>query len=283
MKVDLHTHSVFSDGTYTPTEIVDTAIASGLSAIALTDHNTVNGLPEFIFAAKNKTIEAIAGTELSVDYNDKELHLLGLFIDEKHFRQISSLMEDYLHRKEESNIQLIEALRKVGIVLNYEEIKKNTPDGKVNRAHIASAMMKCGYVESVAAAFDGFLSKSSKLYKEPKKITVWEAIDHIRSIDAIPILAHPFLNLSEDELEYFLPNAKKHGLVGMECYYSLYDEKTAVASLKMADKFSLLPSGGSDFHGERKPDIKIGTGKGELNIPYERYQHLKDAKAMLSR
>lgn len=275
MICDLHAHSVFSDGTYTPEEIIDTAIASGLSAIALTDHNTVDGLPDFIAAAHNKNIEIVLGCEFSVDYNGKELHMLGLFIKPEYFGQITEMMQKLMSLKELSNIDLINSLLAAGLDLDYEEMKSSAPTGRINRAHIAEAMHKRGYVSSIAEAFETYLSKSGGYYKEPPRPTVFEIIDFIRSIGAVSVLAHPFLNLSKEELEHFLPEAKERGLRGMECYYSLYDESTTRLSLQIAEDFGLLQSGGSDFHGSRKPDISLGVGKGNLKIPYEWYLELK--------
>ena len=276
MICDLHTHSIFSDGTYTPAEIIEEAIHTGLSAVALTDHNSVDGLPEFVTAAVNKQIDIVLGSEFSVDYNGTELHMLGLFIKPEYFPQVSGLMNDVMHRKEQSNIDLIESLSSAGIHLDYNEIKSSTPNGKINRAHIATAMVQKGIVASVSEAFETHLSKSAGHYVEPKRLTVWEILEFIRSIGAVSVLAHPFLNLEEKELMSFLPQAKEKGLVGMECYYSLYDEYVTETSLKIADSLGLLKSGGSDFHGSRKPDINLGTGKGNLEIPYEWYLKLKE-------
>lgn len=276
MICDLHIHSTFSDGTFTPDEIIDRASKLGISAIALTDHNTIDGLPDLIASANEKKIDIVPGAEFSVDYNGKELHLLALFIKPQYFGEVTALMSDVLARKEESNINLVDALVKAGFELNYDEIKATTPNGKINRAHIATAMMKKGYVSSVNEAFETYLSKSGVYYKEPPRINIFEMLDFIKSIGAVSVLAHPFLNLSKDELLEFLPIAKQGGLVGMECYYSLYDEDTTATSLSLANKFDLLPSGGSDFHGSRKPDIELGIGKGNLKIPYEWYKALKE-------
>ena len=276
MFCDLHTHSIFSDGTYTPEELIDTAINIGLSAIALTDHNTVDGLPNFISASVGKNIDIVLGTEFSVDYDGKELHMLALFIKPQYFSQITELMNAVIIRKEQSYIDLIDALSSVGINLDYNEIKSLTPSGKINRAHIASAMMQKGYVSSIIEAFQTYLSKTGGYYKEAERIDVWEMLNFINSIGAVSVLAHPFLNLREDELISFLTKAKEFRLAGMECYYPLYDDLTTEKSLKIADRFNILPSGGSDFHGLRKPDINLGVGKGNLKIPYEWFLALKE-------
>ena len=276
MFCDLHTHSIFSDGTYTPEELIDVAINIGLSAIALTDHNTVDGLPNFISASVGKNIDIVLGTEFSVDYDGKELHMLALFIKPQYFSQITELMNAVIIRKEQSYIDLIDALSSVGINLDYNEIKSLTPSGKINRAHIASAMMQKGYVSSIIEAFQTYLSKTGGYYKEAERINVWEMLNFINSIGAVSVLAHPFLNLREDELISFLTKAKEFRLAGMECYYPLYDDLTTEKSLKIADRFNILPSGGSDFHGLRKPDINLGVGKGNLKIPYEWFLALKE-------
>ena len=241
----------------------------GLSAVALCDHNTVDGLPEFLSAAKHLPIEAIAGAEFSVDYNGKELHVLGLFLPEASFAPIRELMQAIICRKEESNLVLIEALRRAGYPLDYEKIKAATPNGKVNRAHIAAEMLRLGYVATREEAFGGLLSKTAGFYKEPQRISAFEMLDFLTPFGCKPVLAHPFLQLTEGELAAFLPLAKARGLVGMECRYALYDAATTEKSLAMAKAFGLLPSGGSDYHGKNKPDIALGKGRGDLDIPYE--------------
>ena len=258
---DLHTHSNYSDGSFTPKEIIDAAIEIGLSAVALCDHNTVDGLNEFLSAANGKNIEAIAGVEFSVEYKGKEVHLLGLFIPKSEFTKVADLMKDVNLRKEKSNIDLINALNKDGYVIDYESIKKSTPKGNVNRSHIADELITCGYVQSKDEAFSSILSTKAGYYKEPARLQFLDIVDFIKSIGAVPVLAHPFLNLSENELEEVLPLAKEHGLVGMECYYSEYDQNTTQKALMIADKFHLKYSGGSDFHGKKKIHIKLGEKK----------------------
>ncbi len=278
MKIcDLHTHSIYSDGTYTPQEIIDSAIDMGLSAVALCDHNTVDGLPQFLEYAKDKNIQAIAGAEFSVEYNGTELHLLGLFIPENQFGKVSDFMNDVNESKRQSNIDLISSLNQAGYEIDYESIKNSTPNGKMNRVHIAECLTKKGYTESINQAFKTLLSPEAGHYKAPKRLCFFEMIDFLSSIGAAPVLAHPFSDLNMEELKTLLPLAKEKGLIGMECYYSLYDEKTTKQALFLADKFNLKYSGGSDFHGENKPGIMLGVGKGNLKIPYDWSTALKNA------
>lgn len=272
---DLHTHSVFSDGTYTPAQLIKEAEHIGLSAIALTDHNTVSGLPEFMKAGSGSKVEAIPGVEFSTDYGDKELHIVALFVRPEYFNQITALVSEAHRRKEKSNIALIESLRRAGYELSYEDIKAKTPGGQVNRAHIGEALTELGYTSSIKEAFKTLLSPKCGYYQPPKRIDVFVTIEFIRSIHAVPILAHPFLNLTEAELRAFLPVAKHHGLAAMETIYSTYDEETTELARSIADEFGLKHSGGSDFHGTKKPDIALGRGRGNLLIPLTIAKQLK--------
>ena len=273
---DLHTHSVYSDGTCTPAEIIDEAIKIGLCAVALTDHNTIDGLTDFIEAARGKDIEIVPGAEFSVDYEGTELHVLGLFIDPEQFDKVSALMADVNRKKEESNIALIESLSRAGYPLDYESIKAKTPNGMINRSHIADAMVEKGYVSSKEECFNTLLSPSAGHYKEPQRLTAFEIISFIKSINALPVLAHPFLNEEEkDKIVKFLSLAKDEGLVGIECYYSTYSDADTNELLGLSDRIGLVCSGGSDFHGKAKQNLELGSGYGNLKIPYECYTKLK--------
>lgn len=264
---DLHTHSSFSDGTNTPAQLIAAAEAVGLSAVALTDHNTAAGLPAFLQAAKSSSVIPVCGTEFSVDYGGTELHLLGLFLPPAQFAAVEKRMEVFHRAKEESNLMLVESLNRAGFALDYDAIKARSPGGTINRAHIAQELTDLGYIASVSEAFSRLLSPKGPHYKEPKRPTVWEMMAFIRDIGGVPVLAHPFLNLSAEALRDFLPRAKAAGLAGMEIAYSKYTPQTAALAAELAETFDLLPSGGSDYHGARKPDISIGSGRGNLSVP----------------
>lgn len=274
---DLHTHSVFSDGTFTPEELIKEAQNKGLSAIALTDHNNIGGIERFKAEAKKTDVEAVAGIEFSTDYGDTELHILGLFLKEEYFPQVNERAKELIERKDESNRILVERLNGAGYEIDYDSIKKSTM-GTVNRAHIGEILYKKGYVSSIKESFTTLLSKNSPYYHTPKRLDVFETIDFIRSIGSIPILAHPFLDLDAPKLRIFLEKAVKFGLVGMETVYSTYDNGTTLLCKKIAKEFNLKESGGSDFHGERKPYISLGIGKGNLFIPYEFCENLRPKK-----
>lgn len=273
---DLHTHSTFSDGTDTPTALIALAEQKELSAIALTDHNTVAGLPEFLRAAENKKVRAIAGTEFSTDYKGTELHILGLFLKPEHFDAVTALLDDYHQRKEQSNVDLVAKLNAAGYAIDYAAIKAATPKGQVNRALIAAELTRLGYTESIKAAFKQLLHPSCGYFTPPQRMSPFDTIRFIKSLGAVAILAHPFLNLDEAQLREFLPDAIAAGLDGMEVYYSTYDEATTALAVQIADEFDILHSGGSDYHGNNKPHIQLGIGQGNLVIPYALAENMEN-------
>lgn len=265
---DLHTHSIFSDGTFTPTELAAEAKRVGLSAIALTDHNTISGLSELISEGQVQGVEPIPGCEFSTDYEGIELHIVGLFISPSRFCAVGDFLEEGVRKKRENTLQLIEALRKGGMALDYDEIRSKA-GGEINRAHIASELFEKGYACSVEDAFKRFLEPKHGYYKKLKRVSSLETIGFIRSVGAVPILAHPLLDLDELELRRFLPSAIDAGLCGIETDYTKFDESKRRALRDIADSLGICRSGGSDFHGARKPDVALGTGHGDLRVPYE--------------
>lgn len=264
---DLHTHSTFSDGTDTPEQLLAQADQLGLCAIALTDHNTVSGLPSFLKAARQYKTEAIPGAEFSSDYNGIELHILGLFIPESRFGTVDALMQAYHIRKDKSNADLVQKLNEAGYAIDYEAIKASTPAGLVNRALIGAELTRLGYTESVQDAFQKLLKPKHGYYVPPQRETPAEIIRFIKSIGAVAVLAHPFLNLDEQQLWHFLDEAVACGLDGMETMYATYDKQTQERSEQIARQYGLLCSGGSDYHGGNKPHIKLGIGQGQMAVP----------------
>ena len=271
---DLHTHSYFSDGTLSPSELIEKAEQAGLSAIVLSDHNTVAGVPEFLAAAQGKNLEAVPGIEFSTEYEGTELHILALYVKPCHYEAVTAVVQAFLNRKDQSNIKLVQRLNEAGLKLDYEKIKADAA-GSINRAVIGAEMVRLGYCESVKQAFSDWLSPKKGYYVPPLRPDAFETIRFIKSIGAVAVLAHPFLNLDEQRLRVFLQQAVKAGLDGMEVYYSLYSEETTALAKKIAAEFELLESGGSDFHGGNKPDISLGTGKGNLVIPMTLLEKLK--------
>lgn len=275
---DLHTHSVFSDGTDTPAQLLALAEEKGLCAIALTDHNTIGGLPDFLEAAKTSSVRAIPGAEFSADYQGVELHILGLFLKPEHFEKITAMTRQYHRRKDQSNIDLVKKLNEDGYAIDYEKIKTATPEGQVNRALIAAELTRLGYTESIKEAFKKLLKPECGYYVPPERETPFETIRFIKSLGAVAVLAHPFLNLKEQQLRDFLTQAIPCGLDGIETMYATYDEETEKLSLKIAAQYGLLCSGGSDYHGKNKPHIQLGSGQGQLRVP-ESYLTLLEERA----
>ena len=271
---DLHTHSTFSDGTFTPSQIVAEALRTNLRSVALTDHNTVAGLPEFLEAARGTSLEAIPGVEISTGYLGKEVHIVGLFLEQEKYAELKDFLGVINRRKEESNRALVAALHTAGYELSYGEIRERH-QGNVNRAVIAAELLRKGYIREMKEAFCGVLSAKNGLYTPPERIPALEAVHFLHSIHAVPVLAHPFISLTERELWTFLPEAKEQGLAAMETRYSTYSPEMTAAGCAIAQALRLLESGGSDFHGDNKPDIRLGSGTGTLTVPYGFAQTLR--------
>ena len=275
---DLHTHTVHSDGTLSSSELVCEAKRIGLSAIALTDHNSVAGLDEFLSAAREIDVEAAAGVEFSVEYKGMELHLIGLFIDREHYGAVMEFIGDLKEKKNEANRALVSKLRAIGFEIDYDALLAATPEGYVNRAHIAIDMLRRGYVASVSEAFDRYLSEKSGYYRSPEKPDLFKTIEFIDSIGAVSILAHPLLQLSREELKELLMADGCRKLDAIETQYVKYSREDREFSSELCREFSLLESGGSDFHGDNKPGQELGVGRGDLFVPYEFYEVLKARK-----
>lgn len=271
---DLHVHSTYSDGTLTPAQLIREAERIGLAAVALCDHNTVAGLPDFLAAARGSAVRAVPGVEFSTDWRGGELHILALFVKPEHYSAVTQKVEEMMRRKEQSNLNLVAALKTAGIELDYAAIKAGTPNGQVNRAVIAAEMVRRGYCGSIKEAFRHWLSPKHGYFVPPKRLDALETIRFIRSIGAVSVLAHPFLNLSEEGLREFLREARE--LDGMETEYATFTAEQRALAREIAEEFGLAESGGSDFHGENKPDLRLGTGRGDLEVPVE---YLRDLEA----
>ena len=281
MPCDLHIHSTHSDGSLTPAALIAEAAQLGLT-VALTDHNTVSGVPDFLAEAARAGVSAVAGVELSAAVDSRELHILGLFIPPSRLDDVEALTEEYHVKKEESNRALVAKLVANGYAVSYESIQKRSPLGNVNRAHVAAELMALGYVDSVAEAFASLLSEERGFYVPPPRLTAVEAVRFLKRIQAVPVWAHPFLQMDEATVRATLPALLEAGLAGMEVQHSSYDDATILRATAVARDFSLLPSGGSDFHGEVKPDVRLGVGKGNLSVPDAWCDALKQYQQRLS-
>ena len=273
-RCDMHTHSVFSDGTATPAEIIREADRIGLSAVALTDHNTLAGLPAFLEAA-TCSVRAVPGVEITADYEGTEIHIVGLFIEPTAYAPLNELLARIYERKKQANEDACERLLNAGYAISPERILQ--AEGNINRVHFAKELMLCGYAASVSEAFAKFLAPEHGLYLPSQRLSSFEVIDSLRQLDVVPVLAHPFLDLTVEQLQDFLPKAKKAGLIGMEARYSRFSKTETQLAETIAEAFGLLPGGGSDYHGENKPGLHIGTGYGDLEVPLSYLEKLENA------
>lgn len=271
---DLHTHSIYSDGTDTPRELVSRAFESGMRVVALTDHNTIDGLNELMEAAKEYEIVAVPGIEFSTEFGGHELHIIGLFINRSSHKKIKRYLSKAKEAKAESNRKLIENLNKDGYSVSYEELETYAGNGNINRAVIGQYLLSKGILSSVKKGFKTILSKESGYYIPPERPSTLDTIRFIKSIGAVAVLAHPLLDLSQEELAQFLPLAKEAGVDAIESRYSLFTDAQRKWLTQIAAYNNLLESGGSDYHGLGKPHISLGTGEGDLSVPISFYLQL---------
>lgn len=277
--IDLHTHSTESDGTLTPEELMQLAADSGLSAIALTDHDTVGGLKKAKPAARALGIELVPGIELSTDYNGTEVHMLGFYIDDTNPAFLAKLQE-FIDSRDVRNEKMAFLLQKEGFDITLEKLYQEYPESVITRAHFARYLVEHGFIKDRDTVFRKYLGDNCRCYVPREKITPFEAIDLIRLGGGLAFFAHPVLcHMNHDRLRFFVRDLKEAGLTGMEAIYSMNTPGDERNMKKLAAEFDLLISGGSDFHGENKPYIHLGTGKGNLRIPESILENIKQKRA----
>ena len=279
-RCDLHNHSTFSDGTYTPTQLVKLAEKRSIAAVALTDHNTSLGLEEFMEAGRSSDVITVPGCEFSTEWKGKEVHIVGLFFAKKYWDEVDDFVELMKLAKRNSNTKMIDALNKAGYDVSFEEASALTKGEDFNRAHVARVLLAKGYVRSVADAFATILKEGNGFYVPAKKLTSVATIRFIKTFGATAIIAHPLLNLTYSEMQEFLPQAKEAGLDAIETHYTEFDEEMMNSAQVLARRFDLKESGGSDFHGDTKPGIMMGTGRGNLFVPYSFYENMRSCATL---
>lgn len=280
--IDLHTHSTESDGTLTPQELMQLASDIGLSAIALTDHDTIGGLSKAKPVAESLGIELVPGIELSTDYNGTEVHMLGFYIDDTNPAFLKKLQE-FIDSRNLRNEKMAFLLQKEGFSITLEDLYREYPDSVITRAHFARYLVEHGYVKDRDTVFRKYLGDNCRCYVPREKITPFEAIDLIHLGGGLAFFAHPVLcHMNHDRLRFFVRDLKEAGLTGMEAVYSMNSPGDERNMKKLAQEFDLLISGGSDFHGENKPYIHLGTGKGNLRIPDSILDAIKTEKERVS-
>lgn len=272
--IDLHLHTLASDGRLSPTELIQLVAKQGLETISITDHDSTEGLAEAYEAAKEfPYMRIIPGIEMSADIPGDEVHVLGYFLD-YHDVEFQGMLTE-LRRGRVGRAQvMVEKLVALGKPVEWERVLHFAGDGTVGRPHIALAMVEAGYFKEPKEAFEEYLGNDGLAYYDRPKLNPTESVAMIRKVGGVPVLAHPtFMN----DMEAGIASLKKEGLVGMEVYYAQYDDDTVRHLARLAREYDLIPCGGSDYHG-------LGnTGEplpGTLGPPEETVKLLEDAAAV---
>lgn len=273
-KVDLHAHSTASDGVLTSAELVELALQRGLRLLAITDHDSTDGVPGALVRAADTALDVWPGIEISTDVPQTEVHMLGYFVDRSRLD-----FEETLTKLRDSRIlraqQMVAKLNALGMSLTYERVRQLAGSGAVGRPHVAQAMVEMGYVQTSRDAFNLYLSRNGPAYVERFKLTPVEAMELIRSAGGMPVLAHPtYINPGENsgfDLVTFVRELSDAGLVGIECYYGDYPPETVERLCEIARQFDLIPTGGSDFHGRGLYAADLG----DLQIPQESLERMR--------
>lgn len=273
--VDLHTHSTASDGTFSPAELIRKAKDEGLFAVALTDHDTLNGLDEAAAEAEKCRIIFIKGIEISVNWQPGELHLLGLDLQKKS-DVLDNLLKELQVERINRGIRIAEKLNKAGFDITYEKIKEFAHTDSIGRPHFAAYMVSRKMVKNVQTAFDKFFAKGRPFFEEKQSANFDEAIYAVKSAGGIPVLAHPMsLYLSWKNLPAAILDFQKRGLTGIEAWNSSMKYNDCKRLEKFAEEAGLLTTAGSDFHGIVRKDRRLGYTSNGIKIDDRFYEHLK--------
>lgn len=274
MSIDLHTHSWFSDGTKSPAELVQLAACSGVSALAITDHDTMDGVNEALSASAEYGVEVVPGLEMSVVHKKKALHILGYFMDPAH-AELTAALSVLQKARDGRNEKIIGKLQSLGIAATVGELKEISGFGQTGRPHIAKLLMNHGMVRSVPQAFDEYLGKDAKAYVARFAYSAEEAIGFITRAGGIAVLAHPILvDKTLNSLVTLLPALKSYGLAGIEAFYPTQSKKMRKRIRKFAEDNDLLLTGGSDYHGDIRPGTRLAGGN-NVYVPPELLEKMK--------
>ncbi len=271
--IDLHTHSNASDGTLSPKDLIYYAASKGVSVLALTDHDTVSGLAEAMAAAKLINVDnpnsfsLIPGIEFAAFYNSRDIHILGLNIDSE-YKGLIEIIDCAIEDRNRRNDKIIELFHKDGIPIRLEDLQNGRDNAAITRAHFARYLIDHGFVADRSEAFAKYMNPGCKFYVAREHLEPKIAIKTILDAGGIPVLAHPLLyKLNSNQIEALLRELISYGLQGLEVFYSSNINNDTDYLRSLANKYGLIMTGGSDFHGSNKPDIDIGVGRGNLVVP----------------
>jgi 3',5'-nucleoside bisphosphate phosphatase len=270
--IDLHSHSTMSDGTDPPARVVELAADAGLSALALTDHDTLDHLPTARAAADAQGLRLVAGCEISCELGGRapgSMHLLVFFVDDTP-GELHDRLRVLQAARDERNVQIVKALNAHRVPITLDAVRAQAGPGSVGRPHIARVLMEEGYVSSMQEAFDAWLAKGRPAYFERNRLAPEEAIELTHASGGVCAVAHPMsLALADGALDTFIGELGSTGLDGLECEYGSYAPEERASLHELAARHGLAPTGGSDYHGENKPGLSVGTGRGDLRVPDE--------------
>lgn len=274
-KIDLHMHTTHSDGSYTPRELVRYAKEKHLDCISVTDHDTLSSFGESAEEAKKQGIELIPGVEISAQFEPGTLHILGFFLDPDH-AGLRAGLSDIQKARAERNPQIVEQLNRLGVAITYEEVRAESGGKQVGRPHFAKVLLKKGVVKSMQEAFDRYLSKGKPAYIDKRRLSSRDAIRMIHEAGGVAVIAHPKqMRLDEEKLSREFERLVGEGLGGIEVYNSCQNRNEAELYKRLAKRFNLLITGGSDFHGANKPDVDLGyLGEG-VEFGYEAVEAMR--------
>lgn len=266
--IDLHSHSTASDGTLAPAELVDQAEAVGLRALALTDHDTLAGLPAFLDAGRQSPVETVAGVEVACRYEKQNLHLVGLFVDHR-CRRLQDLLEHIRDARDQRNADMLGRLAEHGMDISAADLEPWCRGQVMGRPHMARVLVEQGHCRTVKEAFERFLGRGRPAYVQRQLPTPDEAIRALHAAGGVAVWAHPLAygRLTNARLDRILTDLRAFGLDGMETYYSEYTANHTARALAAAAARGLLRAGGSDFHGTTIPGVSLGVGRGHLSVP----------------
>lgn len=276
-RIDLHTHTSFSDGSLSPTALISLATQQGIDVLAITDHDTTEGLPEALEATKDLSLELIPAIELSSQFQNREMHILGYFIN-LNDPQFQTRLKTLRSTRIERIVSILERLHSLGIDIPLEDVQKASETGTIGRPHIAQVLIAKNFVKNIKEAFEKFLGSRGKAYVQRPVPEAQEIIEWITDAGGIPILAHPYWEgFNKEDSAKACQTLVDQGLQGLEVFYGTFSARHISFNLGLARRFDLLMTGGSDFHGTLKPDIALGKGRGSLHVPPKVVEKLRAA------